>query len=159
MLQIFAIIDDTSVMNFRKNCNITFRKWGGGSKAVWNFSENSSVLEEVGIPYQQDLINPWDSIHQWRCMYNYNGVYNIDSSEQISLPDSENMMGHHYNGRTLAVEGHRPGEWGCSTTQPPPKWDGKSQTLKLHAPPPLERWPHLHGGWVVEQGCFLVGNN
>ena len=23
---------------------------GGGSKAVWNFSENSSVLEEVGIP-------------------------------------------------------------------------------------------------------------
>ena len=22
-----------------------FRKWGGGSKAVWNFSENSSVLE------------------------------------------------------------------------------------------------------------------
>ena len=32
MLQIFAIIDDTSVMNFRKNCNITFRKWGGGVK-------------------------------------------------------------------------------------------------------------------------------
>ena len=26
MLQIFAIIDDTSVMNFRKNCNITFWK-------------------------------------------------------------------------------------------------------------------------------------
>ena len=109
--------------------------------------------------YQNGLINPWDSIHQWRCMYNYNGVYNIDSSEQISLPDSENMMGHHYNGRTPAVEGHRTGEWGCSTSQPPPKWDGKSQTLKLHAPPPLERWPHLHGGWVVEQGCFLVGNN
>ena len=24
---------------------------------------------------------------------------------------------------------------------------------------PLERWSHLHGGWEVEQGCFLVGNN
>ena len=43
---------------------------------------------------------------------------------------------HHYNGRTPAVEVHRTGEWGCSTSQPPPKWDGKSQTLKLHAPPP-----------------------
>ena len=32
MLQIFAIIDNTLVMNFRKNCNITFRKWGGGIK-------------------------------------------------------------------------------------------------------------------------------
>ena len=30
--------------------------------------------------------------------------------EQMSLPDSENMMGHHYNGRTPAVEGHRTGE-------------------------------------------------
>ena len=38
-------------MNFRKNCNITFRKWAeGGSKAVWNFSENSSVLEGEGVP-------------------------------------------------------------------------------------------------------------
>ena len=26
-----------------------FRKWGGGSMAVWNFSENSSPLE--GLPY------------------------------------------------------------------------------------------------------------
>ena len=37
---------------------------GGGAKAVWNIFENSSVLEGGGIPYQQDLINPWDSIHQ-----------------------------------------------------------------------------------------------
>ena len=38
-------------MNFRKNCNITFRKWaGGGSRAVWNFSENSSVLEGECVP-------------------------------------------------------------------------------------------------------------
>ena len=55
MLQIFAIIDDTSVMNFRKNLQHNFLKMrGGGSKAVWNFSENSSVLEEVGIP-QSDI--------------------------------------------------------------------------------------------------------
>ena len=56
MLQIFAIIDDTLVMNFRKNLQHNFPKmrggWGGGSKAVWNFSENSSVLKEVGIPYK-----------------------------------------------------------------------------------------------------------
>ena len=28
-----------------------FRKCGGGSKAVWNISENSSVLDVSGIPY------------------------------------------------------------------------------------------------------------
>ena len=51
MLQIFAIIDDTSVMNFRKNLQHNFPKMrGGGSKAVWNFSENSFVLEGVGFP-------------------------------------------------------------------------------------------------------------
>ena len=27
------------------------------------------------------------------------------------------------------------------------------------APPPHERWSLLHGGWEVEQACFLVGNN
>ena len=54
MLQIFAIIDDTSIMNFGKNLQHDFPKSkirGGGSKAVWNFSENSSVLEGVGFPY------------------------------------------------------------------------------------------------------------
>ena len=51
MLQIFAIIDDTSVMNFRKNLQHNFLKMrGGGSKAVWNFSENSSVLEGESFP-------------------------------------------------------------------------------------------------------------
>ena len=52
ILQIFAIIDDTSVMNFRKNLQHNFLKMrgGGGSKAVWNFSENSSVLEGEGVP-------------------------------------------------------------------------------------------------------------
>ena len=54
MLQIFAIIDDTSVMNFRKKLQHNFPKMrggGGGSKAVWNFSENSSVLEGECVPY------------------------------------------------------------------------------------------------------------
>ena len=32
-----------------------FRKMrGGGSKTVWNFSENSSVLEGKGVPYLKD---------------------------------------------------------------------------------------------------------
>ena len=45
VLQIFAIIDDTSVMNFGKKLQYDFPNMrGGGSKAVWNFSENSSVL-------------------------------------------------------------------------------------------------------------------
>ena len=49
--QIFAIIDDNSVTNFGKNLQYDFPKMrGGGSKAVWNFSENSFVLEEVGFP-------------------------------------------------------------------------------------------------------------
>ena len=30
--------------------NMIFRKWGGGSKAVWNFSENSSVWVGGGFP-------------------------------------------------------------------------------------------------------------
>ena len=36
-----------------KNLQHNFPKMRGGSKAVWNFSENSSVLEEVGIPKSQ----------------------------------------------------------------------------------------------------------
>ena len=35
---------------FRKNLQYDFLKVRGDAKAVWNFSENSSVLEEVGIP-------------------------------------------------------------------------------------------------------------
>ena len=50
MLQIFAIIADTSLMNFGKKLQHDFPKMRGGSKAVWNFSENSSVLDVSGIP-------------------------------------------------------------------------------------------------------------
>ena len=50
-MQIFAIIDDTSVMNFRKNLQYNFPKnEGGGAMAVWNFYENSSILEGEGVP-------------------------------------------------------------------------------------------------------------
>ena len=35
---------------FRKNLQYDFLKVRGDAKAVWNFSENSSVLEEVGFP-------------------------------------------------------------------------------------------------------------
>ena len=36
---------------FGKKGNIIFRKLGrGGSKAVWNFSENSSVLVALPVP-------------------------------------------------------------------------------------------------------------
>ena len=34
----------------RKKCNMIFQKWGGGSKAVWNFFENSSVLVSSPVP-------------------------------------------------------------------------------------------------------------
>ena len=30
---------------------------GGGSKAVWNFSENSSVLETPSVPYEKVFKN------------------------------------------------------------------------------------------------------
>ena len=33
-------------------CNIIFRKWGGGSKAVWIFSKNSSVCVAWPIFYE-----------------------------------------------------------------------------------------------------------
>ena len=45
ILQIFAIIDDTSVMNFGKILQYDFLKMGGRAKDVWNFSENSSALD------------------------------------------------------------------------------------------------------------------
>ena len=51
-----------------------FRKWGGGgSKAVWNFSENSSVLGDVGFPYLEHLapiitlLQVWDKFCQYFC--------------------------------------------------------------------------------------------
>ena len=50
ILQIFAIIDDTSVMNFGKKLQYDFPKMRGGSNAVWFFSKNSSVLEVRGFP-------------------------------------------------------------------------------------------------------------
>ena len=34
----------------RKKGNIVFRNEGGGSEAVWKFSENSSILGKAGVP-------------------------------------------------------------------------------------------------------------
>ena len=80
VLQIFAIIDDTLVMNFRKNLQYDFPKnEGGGSKTVWNFSENSSVSEGKGVPYHHAFMNtPWElqcdsamtaSVHRGETLY------------------------------------------------------------------------------------------
>ena len=47
MLQIL----DLKTGIFWKKLQHDFPKMRGGSKAVWNFSENSSVLEGLGFPY------------------------------------------------------------------------------------------------------------
>ena len=49
-----CIVYETSFMNFGKKLQYDFLKMmggGGWSKAVWNFSENSSVSELLGFPY------------------------------------------------------------------------------------------------------------
>ena len=38
-------------VHYKKNCNIIFRKWRGGSDSIWNFSENSSDLAQLSFPY------------------------------------------------------------------------------------------------------------
>ena len=40
----------TFVAILSRNPQYNFPKMRGGSKAVWNFSKNSSVLEGVGFP-------------------------------------------------------------------------------------------------------------
>ena len=52
ILQIFAIINGTLVMNSGKNLQYNFPKTrgGGGSKAIWNFSEKTSVLVSSVVP-------------------------------------------------------------------------------------------------------------
>ena len=52
-------------MNFGKKIrNMIFRKWGGGgSTAVWNFSENSSVLGGLSFPYRQDQVSQSSTLH------------------------------------------------------------------------------------------------
>ena len=44
----------------------------------------------------------------------------------------------------------------CSTSRPPAQ-EGWGQ--KVHAQPPRLRGSLIHGGWEVEQGWILVGNN
>ena len=46
-------------MNFGKNPQHDFPKMRGGSTAVWNFSENSSVFEGTGFPYLRKPALVW----------------------------------------------------------------------------------------------------
>ena len=41
---------------------------GGGAKAVWNFSKNSSVLEEVGFPKRGVTISTFPSFQPQPCI-------------------------------------------------------------------------------------------
>ena len=61
----FVVPDVLALFNIfsEKKRNMIFRKWGGGSKAVWNFSENSSVLEGLGFPKTAHTV--------WRCSINH----------------------------------------------------------------------------------------
>ena len=45
-----------------KKAQHSFPKWGGGSEAVWKFSENSSNLVQVVTPYQRTYMGRcWDT--------------------------------------------------------------------------------------------------
>ena len=117
MLQIFAIIDDTSVMNFRKKLQHNFPKMrggGGGSKAVWNFSENSSVLEGECVPYNcyncfkvaneeaqkrknglSDNLEAWKNFEEKR----------LDGSRMLDMADAElKSLRKNYNMERAPVE-------------------------------------------------------
>ena len=62
-----------SVMNFGKKLQYDFPKIrGGGSKAVWNFPKNSSVLDVSGIPKRSSYNHQNHRIHQ---------THQIESSE------------------------------------------------------------------------------
>ena len=40
-----------TILSRKAQCNFPKMMGGGGSKAVWNFSENSSDLETCSVPY------------------------------------------------------------------------------------------------------------
>ena len=57
-----------------------FQKWGGagGSKAVWNFSENSSVLVPSTVPQVNGSCwwkRPWCIV--WRCWWNHSAPLSL----------------------------------------------------------------------------------
>ena len=51
MLQIFSEIHDRRIVYNGKNLQQIFLDWKWPLPPLWNFSENSSVLEGVGFPY------------------------------------------------------------------------------------------------------------
>ena len=65
ILQFFAIINGTLVMNSGKNLQYDFPKMRGGSKAVCNFSENSSVLVGPSVPNPQDYEQSSPALKVW----------------------------------------------------------------------------------------------
>ena len=52
MLQIFSEIHDRSIVYNGKNLQHKFLDWKWPPTPLWNFSENSSVLEGVSVPYE-----------------------------------------------------------------------------------------------------------
>ena len=73
---LIVIVKGTSIMNFGKNPQHDFPKMrGGGSTAVWNFSENSSVLEGTGFPKCQTnpiIDNIWCQPPSYKLGFNTN---------------------------------------------------------------------------------------
>ena len=55
------------------------------------------------------------------------------------------------------INDRRDGVKKCLLNLPAPAQEGRGQ--KVHAQPPRLRGSLIHGGWEVEQGWFLVGNN
>ena len=55
-----------TILSRKAQCNFPKMR-GGGSKAVWNFSENLSVLDGVGFPYDKQVWPCWQGLrHVWR---------------------------------------------------------------------------------------------
>ena len=66
-------------MNFRKNLQYDFPKnEGGGSKTVWNFSENSSVLEGKGVPYFVLILKKTDILEDIRSLWKRESGFHLN---------------------------------------------------------------------------------
>ena len=66
-------INATISRHYKKICNLIFQKWGGGSKAVWNFSKNSSHMVAKSFPliwflfftFSTWFTSAWSSASRW----------------------------------------------------------------------------------------------
>ena len=66
---------------------------------------------------------------------------------------------HHHLLSLPATTQEGEGGGGLKWLAQPPSHRPGGGGLKWLAQPPHERWSLFHGGWEVEQACFLVGNN